>query len=218
MKHVFLIVEGQSEEAFYKHVLSEYFRTTHFFAVTTMPNKKNKTSREYKGGTVTYDLCIRNIRRFLNSATHCDKFFLILDYYGLHASFLDNYQGGNYSRKKVDYIINRIEKEINHQKFSVFLQVHEFEAFLFSEPKAIASHYRQEEKTLLLELILTSFSGNPEDINDSKATSPSHRLIDLFPEYAYGKTTDGVLIAQKIGVDRIAARCPSFQRFLDQLR
>lgn len=217
MKQVFLIVEGQSEEAFYKRVVADYFQATHFFTVTVMPTKKNQASRAYRGGTVTYNLCVRNIRRFLNSATHCDQFFLILDYYGLHTSFYDGYQGSSRSLERADYVIRRLEQEINHPKFSVFLQMHEFEAFLFSAPETIAAHYQQPEQIHSLKAILDSFSDNPEEINDAKVTSPAHRIAQLFPAYAHGKTTDGVIIAQKIGVDQIAEKCPSFRRFLDML-
>ena len=141
MKQVFLVVEGQSEEAFYKQVVADYFRTTHAFTVAIMPTKKNQSSRAYRDGTVTYDLCVRNIRRFLNGATHCDQFFLILDYYDLHTSFFDQYQGHDRSKDKAEYVIRRVEKEVNHPKFSVFLQIYEFEAFLFSASASSSTQF-----------------------------------------------------------------------------
>lgn len=216
MKHIFLIVEGQSEEVFYKTIVAEHFKATYIFEVTIMPNKKNQTSRKYKGGTVTYDLCIKNIRRFLSNATHCEKLFLISDFYGLHPSFLENYSGKISSKEKANYIIQRIENEINNHKFSVFLQMHEFEAFLFSDPEKVVQHYQQEDTMEKLNAILSSFGDNPEDINDSVETSPSHRIKSLFP--GYGKTTDGVIIAKKIGISMIAQKCPSFQEFIKKLQ
>jgi hypothetical protein len=218
MKNIFIVTEGQAEEMFYKSVFVDYFRSTCYFQVTCMPNKRNAYSRDRKGGTVTFDVCVKNIRRFLNGATHCEKVFLIYDFYGLHASFYEGYMGkANDVSAKIDFLVNRLEGEIKDPKFKFFLQVHEFEAFLFSDPAAIVRHYNAEDKLPAFLKILSTFNNHPELINDSVATAPSKRIIDIFPQYAFGKTSDGVVIAKNIGIETIRSKCLRFETFCKML-
>lgn len=89
MANVFFIVEGQTEEQFYKHILQDYYALEdgsyrHYFDVVVMPSKKNTFSRTNKGGLISYDTTLANVRRFLGSTAHCDFIFLIYHYYGLH--------------------------------------------------------------------------------------------------------------------------------------
>ena len=156
MEHIFIITEGQSEEKFYKSVFADHFKSDFYFQVTCMPNKKNAYSRQNKGGTVAYDVCLKNMKRFINGATHCKKVFLVYDLYGLHNSFYDGYDGNNDTNSKVNFLINRLETDINNPKFKFILQVHEFEAFLFSEPTEIVKHFDQEDMLDELNKILST--------------------------------------------------------------
>jgi len=217
MSHIFLIVEGVAEEMFYKSVFAEHFKRTHTFEVTVMPTKKNGHSRKEKGGMITYDLCLTNLKRYLHSTGHCDKVYLIYDYYGLHNSFLDNYEGDNSLNSKLKYIISRLEKSVNDPKFKFILQVHEFEAFLFSMPEEIAAHFGKSRLIDRFKVILTNFNGDPELINNSSTTAPSKRIIAIIPEYAYGKISDGVVISGKIGIQNIMNKCKRFKEFCDNL-
>jgi len=218
MDSIFIITEGQSEEKFYKSVFSEYFKSDYYFQVTCMPNKKNAYSRKNKGGTVSYDLCLRNIKRFLNEATHCRNVFLIYDLYGLHNSFYDGYEGTNDTDSKISFLVNRLENDVNNSKFKFILQVHEFEAYLFADPNEIVKHFNKEEKLDEFNSILASHNNNPEDINDSTETAPSKRIINIFPQYEFGKTSDGVVIAKNIGIDKIKSKCKRFDDFCTILK
>ena len=58
MAHIFLIVEGATEEQFYKKTLQGYFINPdgsyrHYIEAVQMPSKKNIYSRENKGGRVS---------------------------------------------------------------------------------------------------------------------------------------------------------------------
>lgn len=214
MQNIFLIVEGQSEEK-YKSSFASYLKETHYFQVTVMPSKKNLTARMNKGGRVNFDVCVQNVKRFIRMASHCDKVVLIYDYYGLDASFIEGYSGGGMQNEMRDFIANKLEREINNPKFSFFLQMHEFEAFLFSNVQAIVQHFNSIELLDEVGNMVESFESQPELINTDRP--PSHRLIEWFPEYKYGKTTDGVVIASKIGVDAIRKKCASFNEFVELL-
>lgn len=214
MGHVFLIVEGSTEEQFFRKVLQEHFRSEdggylHYLDVVQMPSKRNTTTRDKKGGRVSFSAAVDNVRRFLSQTSHCQLVMLILDYYGLHPTFLDHLPEGHSSHdERIEAIQERLEREINHPRFRFRLQVHEFEAFLFSDPATIASHFQQPEKQQELERILSSFGNDPERINDSPETAPSKRLVKLFP--GFGKLTDGLVIASRIGIAGIRERCARF--------
>ena len=218
MENIFIITEGQAEEKFYKSVFADYFGPTFNFQVTCMPNKRNAYSRINKGGTISYDLCVKNINRFIKGATHCNKVFLIYDYYGLHKSFFNGYSGYDNTNKKINFIISKLENEINNPKFKFILQVHEFEAFLFSKPEEIVKHYNNLGLLKEFNSILSRHNNNPEEINDSPDTAPSKRIINIFPQYEFGKTSDGIVIAKNIGIDNIRKRCENFNNFCSLLQ
>lgn len=58
---------------------------------------------------------------------------------------------------------------------------------------------------------------SPELINDGPTTAPSKRIIAEIPEYAFQKSTAGPLIAARIGLDVMRARCPNFGEWLGRL-
>ncbi len=216
MANIFIIVEGQTEEQFYKRLVQNEFRNEdgsyrHYFQVVVMPSKKNVYGRGQKGGRINFDVCTDNIRRFLREASHCDLILLVFDYYGLHDSFRTHLTGAHGTlTQKIIAIQDRLEAEINMPQFKFRLQVHEFEAYLFSTPEVVAKHFGQADKTAALNQILSAFDNNPELINNDPDTAPAKRLMGLFPNF--GKTTDGVLIAQKIGLPTIRSCCHWFNQ------
>lgn len=211
MAGVFLIVEGDTEEQFYKHTFASAFNS-HYFTVVQMPQKRNLTSRVNKGGGVSYASCVDNVRRYLRSSPHCSLVALVYDYYGLHATFSDHLTASERTHdQKVRSIQSRLESEINDPRFRFVLQVHEFESYLFSDPSQLAAHFGKPDSLPVLNAILQDFGNDPELINNSPHTAPSKILVKLFPEF--GKVTDGVTLANKTGVANIRKACKRFDAF-----
>jgi Domain of unknown function (DUF4276) len=225
MAQVFLIVEGQSEERYYKtHFAAAYQPHGLYFDVTVMPSKRGATSRAFKGGSISYEECVNNVRRFLRTAAHCQLVALVYDYYGLHPSFLAGLvlPAGRHVAvaERVAAIRQRLEADINDPRFHCYLQLHEFEAFLYCAPEAVARHFADPALLQVLEATLAVFDNQPEAINDHPETAPSKRLAAALQPRFFGKTTDGVAIAGAIGVAGLRAQCPAFEVFcqrLDQL-
>lgn len=221
MANIFLIVEGATEELFYKNTLQDYFINPdgsyrHYIEAVQMPSKKNIYSREKKGGRISYHTCVDNVRRFLYQASHVDRVMLIFDYYGLDVTFKNHLTTTQTSLDdKVEAIQQRLEIEINNPRFRFRLQVHEFEAFLFSKPEAIAEHFAQPASLEAIGQILSQFGNDPEMINDDPKMAPSKRLDALFGKF--GKTTDGLIIAQKIGVANIRKKCRRFDQMCKEI-
>lgn len=155
---------------------------------------------------------MKQVKRFIRQASHADLIVLVYDYYGLHPTFTDHLSTQKLALPdRIGAIRHRFEAEIDEPKFRFYLQVHEFESLLFAGPETIAEHFNSPESLGLLLAILEEAEGNPEQINNHRDTAPSKRLGKLFP--GYGKVTDGIGLAGKIGVGRMRERCGYFDGF-----
>lgn len=90
--------------------------------------------------------------------------------------------------------------------------MYEFEALLFSNPQILAREIRVSENKV--QSILTQCR-EPENINDCPNTAPSKRLETLCDRFK--KTSTGINIAQKIGIDTIREKCHLFNDWLSKL-
>lgn len=216
MANIFIIVEGQTEEQFFKKNLQQHYIAStgnyqHYFQVVVMPSKRNTYARIHKGGSINYENCVANIKRFLHQAAHCELVLLVFDYYGIHESFKDHLDQSHLTlADKIAAIQERLEQEINNSRFKFRLQVHEFEALLFSDILAISNHFNKNDAFPVLERILNKFDNNPELINDHPKTTPSKRLAQIFPSFR--KTSDGLQIADKIAINLFREKCSHFDK------
>jgi len=55
----------------------------------------------------------------------------------------------------------------------------------------------------------------PEHINNSEQTAPSKRILNLYPSYQ--KVSDGTIIAETIGIEKMMKECPHFRKWIDRL-
>ncbi len=88
-----------------------------------------------------------------------------------------------------------------------YIQLHEFEALVFSTLDAIKALYSIENaKFKELEQIATSYP-NPENINESPKTAPSKRMKDDQLNRGYNKVNVGIVIIEEASVDIISLKC-----------
>ena len=71
--------------------------------------------------------------------------------------------------------------------------------------------HREVSETLVP--VLDSVDGNPELIDEGPETAPSKRILGAIA--CYDKVFKGAAIAEKIGIDAIRGKCPSFQCVAD---
>ncbi len=97
-------------------------------------------------------------------------------------------------------------------RFIPYIEMHEFEALLFSDADILAeeteiavSHIRE---------ILREYN-NPEEINDDPAKTPAKRLVAL--KNGYRKVANGKTISEAIGIQTIRRRCAHFNNWLTRL-
>ena len=108
----------------------------------------------------------------------------------------------------------------NPAQFIPYVQLHEFEALVFSDPRAMADRLAAVKQTSPDRLFgvfssIVEEAGGPEDINDHHHTCPSKRIMGIVA--GYGKPLHGPLITQQIGLDVLRAKCPHFGAWLTKL-
>ena len=100
------------------------------------------------------------------------------------------------------------------RRFIPYVQMHEFEGLLFSDPVKFAVGICRPRIGNQLKNIRNTFV-NPEDINDNPTTAPSKRIQTVC--WDYEKPTHGTLAALEIGLDTIRQECHLFDDWLCQL-
>ena len=55
----------------------------------------------------------------------------------------------------------------------------------------------------------------PEHINGAYATAPSRRILKVLPKYI--RTIDGIEVAKRIGLEKMAQECLHFGRWLKKI-
>ena len=113
----------------------------------------------------------------------------------------------------VETLENAVDKSIGDSRFFSYIQLHEFEALLFSSNKGFEFYFSDEyaNKTAT---IISSYN-NPEDINSSPEGAPSKRLLAIKPDY--NKVLEGNLIALEIGINAIIEKCPRFAEWINDI-
>jgi hypothetical protein len=215
MRKVLVSVEGQTEETFLREVLQQHFGTRLFLQPVVLKTKRVPGRPAHKGGHVSYAKIRRELLALLGD-TSAVAVTTMYDLYALPDDFpsCDHVPCGN-GAQKVAHLEGALRDDISDPRFYPYIQVHEFEALLFSAPDSIVRWMGgTEDERLMLQRVRQAFP-NPEEIDDSPITSPSHRIRDVFS--AYEKVTAGSLIAIDIGLPTIRDACPHFAAWVDWL-
>jgi len=115
----------------------------------------------------------------------------MLDYYGLGSGFPGTPVPSHLtSTEKARRIEHAIQVDLFDQvpdlrpdlRFVPYIQLHEYEGLLFSDPAAFAAAINQPQLTPALQRVRDAFQ-TPEDIDDNPATAPSRRVVQAWPWY-----------------------------------
>jgi hypothetical protein len=215
MKKILVLVEGQTEEAFVKNVLSPYFWNKQIFCIPKIAvTKLVKSGPHFKGGIVSYEKVKNDIKRLLRDSS-ATMVTTMIDYYGF-ASLVPfkNAIRGRSGSDRVQSLEELFRKDIDDSRFLPYLQLHEFEAMVFVSPEAAAETLMIPGKKDEMLKIKKNFK-SPEDIDDNPSSTPSQRLYKIFPDYE--KVADGPVIVEKIGLKKIREECAHFNRWVTRL-
>lgn len=223
MMRIHVVVEGQTEETFVKTVLYPPLSQAGLFPNAILaPNKKNATARVHRGGGRSFAPALHAIHRKLQEDTgaYCTTLF---DYYALPDDFPgyddDELPPPAQLQDRIGYLENALDVATGSTgRLIPYLQLHEFEALLFSDVTttdstlmALSTGYSRASQ---LQSIVDQ-AGSPEAINDGLTTAPSKRLLGLYP--TYDKVFFGPLIAETTGLAKIRAACPRFHAWICKL-
>lgn len=213
-----ITAEGQTEEKFVKTCLSNYLGNYNISTdVRSVITNKDKF-KQYRGGLINYQKAKRDIQTWLKHDNANNVFFTTMfDYYALPNDFpffsesikiQDSYE-------RIAFLEKKFEEDINDNRFIAYIQLHEFEALLFSNPKVLNEYYFEYEKEIESLVNITKECSNPELINDKPATAPSKRIIKIIPPF--DKVNIGALAACSIGVENLKQTCKHFNDWILKL-
>lgn len=114
---------------------------------------------------------------------------------------------------------NDIDKLIeNVEKFIPYYQLYEFETLLYADIDQFESADSEWEDKYIqtLKEDVAGFE-NIEEINNSRETSPSHRIEKIFVMPKYKKLIHSIKIIEKIGIDNIRNKCRHFNEWCKKL-
>ena len=209
MKRLCIICEGQTELYFVRELLVPHLQT---FGIDAYATPLTAGQKQQRGGNVSVPRLAKHIR---NKYHNVDFTTTLVDYYGFK-----NIKGRSKKQLEQD-ILNEaqslIKQDFKAYRVCPYIQMHEFEALLFSDISRFQLHDGwNNESEKKLQRVCNRFQ-TPEDINNGIQTAPSKRLDAIFPGYGKNKTFYGPLIAKDIGLAKIRQACPRFNNWIGQL-
>ena len=211
MKTVIIICEGETEEEFCKTLLSQYLQGVCRIEVRLL------------GGNCKWE----RIKNFAEKALKQQKTAVVttfFDYYGVKTKNFPNWTKSlNFNkanvRDRIDLLevgmLEAIDNNLSY-RFIPYIQMHEFESFLFNNIEVFDDNFNQNEFNRTELLTLLNDFPDPEMINQGTETSPSHRLIKILS--SYDKIVYGNILAEMIGIDNIRKKNKHFNDWIKRLK
>lgn len=217
MKKFFIVTEGQSETNFVNRVMVPYFASRCILLpITVVTKTDSRHGKTYKGGVANYGQIRNTLLKTLASAAKNTNTYVttMFDFYRLPADV----PGVSVAEKEKDPYdkVHIIEQEILKKEgyggnfFFPYIELHEFEAMIFSDITKLEEAYFEEDLTALKECVKAQ--SNPELINGGAETAPSKRIINCIN--CFDKANVGVDVLEKIGIENISGKCLHFAEWM----
>lgn len=223
---IIALVEGPTEEIFVRRLLAPDLGV-HGVAITATTYGRPQKH----GGVPSWGRARRELLRLLKEDRgRCVT--TMFDYYGLphdwpgRKKVAEKSPGSASAEERADVVERAMLREIMDAlgdggstiRFIPYLQMHEFEALLFSEPDTLGRVLSIEADpsriTRTLRHVIDRFT-TPEEIDDGPTTAPSKRILSIARQYQ--KVVDGHRAATRIGLATMRRECPHFGRWLGRL-
>ncbi|MGQ0663428.1 MAG: DUF4276 family protein [Pseudomonadota bacterium] len=221
MVRLHMVVEGRTEETFVNGVLRHHLAALNVFADARCVETSRTENRIRRGGVSRYRKIKQDISLWMKEDRNTDAYFTTMfDLYGLPDDFPEFAAARRDSpQERAGLLEEAFEHDLNHRRFIPYIQVHEFEALLFSDrAKFDAEFFGPGLDRAINKLIgIASKFETPEDIDDGRDTAPAKRIEQVIPEYGARKAAAGPRIAAAIGIPVMRARCRHFAAWLTRL-
>ncbi|WP_446011661.1 DUF4276 family protein [Candidatus Electrothrix sp.] len=219
---IYIVVEGQTEQTFVRDVLAPEMACVGLYLHPVLIGKPG-----HKGGDIRFSRAKKDIGNLLKQRqeTFVSTMF---DYFRIDAGWPGKSEADCKVQKgrrltaaeKAEILEDATRNEIIHvfpeynseRRFVPYIEMHEFEALLFSDVNILAEKSGVNPDALTN--IIEQYS-HPEEINDDPEKSPSKRLEFLIG--GYRKVAMGKAVAASIGIPDIRRQCPHFDQWLTRL-
>jgi len=210
---VIIIVEGQTEEEFVNESLCPWLNSRGIYDVRAI---KIRTSQTGKGGSANYLKFKNEVLRLLTQ----QKDVLVtslLDFFRLPTSFPQYEEAQKMSdvERRVAFLENALAVGINAERFLPYIQLHEFEALLFTKIEGFRALPGLDLKQVAeIESVIETYP-NPELINNNPQTAPSKRLEQIYP--GYEKVLHGNFVILENTFPSLLEKCPRFRNWVEDI-
>ena len=222
MARLYLFAEGRTEQTFASTVLGQHLAEHGVYMHNpVLIAHAHKRQRTHRGGGRNFHAMQKDIVRFLKQDSASDAFFTtMIDLYALHRGFpgieaAQVHRGDPY--RQVRMLEESWAEETDDDRFIPHIQLHEYEAYLFSDIEVLAHFYEDQQRAVSRLRESVGAIHSPEMIDDGPQTAPSKRIIGFLPRYDADKSTVGVRAAARIGLPEIRRKCPHFAAWLGRL-
>jgi hypothetical protein len=222
MARLYLFAEGRTEQTFASNLLGPHLASVGVYLhPPVLIAHAKKKGRVHRGGGRKYLPMKNDIVRFLGQEKARDVFFTtMIDLYAIHVDFpglgeADRLQHLPY--KRVETLEQAFAADIGDERFIPYIQLHEYEAYLFCDLAHFSYFYNNSEKAIAALQAIADRHSTPELIDDGQHSSPSKRIIAEFPDYGDAKPAVGTQVAELIGLELIRSKCCHFAAWLSRL-
>lgn len=218
MKRLDIIVEGQSEREFISQMVAPYLEECGVIESYYVSPIVIRTNPNYRGGMTKYSHLKDEILKSLSSSNPDLVVSTLIDFFRLPSHFphTDNFKSLSSDELKAQEIQKCMSADIYDPRFIPYIQLHEFEAFMFASCDGFRYCYGDSDKrTSELYRIVSEFD-NPERINSSPEGAPSKRILSIIEEY--DKVGDGNVILLQNGIEIILEKCPRFRGWIETIK
>ena len=221
MKHLYIIVEGETELEFVNRILIPYF------IANGLCTQIQGLMISMKGGGHGFNN-IEHFKKTLRPLLSYENEPIIttmIDHYGIDSEKkLPNYTNCVRELNVENRILcmeqsltNAVNSIKEYRNFIPNIVRHEMETLLFANPEA---GFDLEDENIKKDVLAVCKEfPDIEDINCTPAGAPSKRLEKIYENHhqKYNKVAVGVDIAELTGIDIILQKCPRFKSWIDKV-
>lgn len=221
MRRINILVEGVSEQEFVRRILAPWFLKEQIL-VLGIPLRKGGGGK----GFSNFEHFKNNVKPLLHEKDE-----------PIISTFVDLYrfpvQSGDPTEEQAlkacsalptaeakiegfeQLLTDAVEKIKPTANFVPYVQMHEFEALIFSNAAVLDI----EDERIAQKMMEVSAAIEPEEINTTENGHPAKRLELIFEQYKrkYNKGADAVDYLELIGIEVIMEKCPRFRNWLERL-
>jgi hypothetical protein len=112
------------------------------------------------------------------------------------------------ARVRLEWATAKFEQDVNHEKFRMFFAVHEFEAWILSQPSILPFSLSTQDSRRIQ---------RPEEVDFE--SPPSSVLVDLYKRNSrtYKKRVQGKQLLERLDPEVAYQKCPNLKKMLDTM-